>query len=257
MSIKIAITNEKGGCGKTTTAVNVSAILAERGYKVLLIDADPQSYSTFYYELYDAEKPSLYEVMFEGAEPSSAIAKTKYFALDVLRASKRMMQAEENLIERKVSGKPVNTIMEEALASLDTQYEYIIIDCPPQGSKLLDNVHCYADYILMPMIPDEFALHSLRIKAENLIALRKDLNPHIQLLGGVIVMDEKNGTKAAYREALQAQNAVPVLRATVRKNITLSRAINAHEPINVYARRSNGNIDYQAVTDEMLGRVAK
>ena len=70
-------------------------------------------------------------------------------------------------------------------------------------------------------------------------------------------MDEKNGTKAAYREAVQSQGGIPFFRATVRKNITLSRAINAHEPINVYAKRSNGNVDYQAVADELIGRIAK
>ena len=85
MSIKIAITNEKGGCGKTMSAVNISAILAERGYRVLLVDADPQGYSTMYYGLYDPSLPSLFEVMFFGENPEQAISTTA-FGVDVLRS---------------------------------------------------------------------------------------------------------------------------------------------------------------------------
>ena len=107
------------------------------------------------------------------------------------------------------------------------------------------------------MIPDEFALHSLRIKAESLIEIRRTINPHLRLLGGLIIMDEKNGTKAIYRDALQSQDVIPFFSATVRKNIPLSRAINAHEPINTYAKHCNGNIDYQAVVNEIIGRVEK
>lgn len=103
MSIKIAITNEKGGCGKTTTVVNVSAILAERGYKVLLVDADPQSYSTLYYGLYAPSAPSLYDVMLFGETPQAAINSTR-FGVDVLRSSTDLMEAEEMLDQRKIGG---------------------------------------------------------------------------------------------------------------------------------------------------------
>ena len=124
-------------------------------------------------------------------------------------------------------------MLSKLLTPIESDYDYIIIDCPPQGYKLLENVQRYADYILIPMIPDEFALHSLRIKAESLIEIRRTINPHLRLLGGLIIMDEKNGTKAIYRDALQSQDVIPFFSATVRKNITLSRAINAHERRNV------------------------
>ena len=107
------------------------------------------------------------------------------------------------------------------------------------------------------MIADEFALHSLRLKAEKIIEIRRTVNPQLRLLGGLIVMDEKNKTTGIYREALQSQDILPVFRATVRKNIALRRSVNAREPINVYDKRSNGNLDYQAVVDELIGRAAK
>lgn len=256
MSTKIAITNEKGGCGKTTTAVNLSAILAERGYRVLLVDADPQSYTTTYYDLYDPAASSLRGVLLLGGNPNAAIANTKY-GVDVLRSNTTAKKLEEELTDRKLRNMSYNDLLAKALSGLEDSYDFTIIDCPPQGYKLLENIQYYADYVIMPMIPDEFALHSLRIKAESLIEIRRTINPRLRLLGGLIVMDEKNGTKAAYRDALQSQSVIPFFRATVRKNITLSRAINAHEPINVYAKRSNGNVDYQAVADELIGRIAK
>lgn len=137
-----------------------------------------------------------------------------------------------------------------------SDYDYIIIDCPPQGYKLLENVQRYADYILIPMIPDEFALHSLRIKAESLIEIRRTINPHLRLLGGLIIMDEKTEQKPFTVTPCNRRTSF-LFSATVRKNITLSRAINAHEPINTYAKHCNGNIDYQAVVNEIIGRVEK
>ena len=256
MSIKIAITNEKGGCGKTTSAVNISAILAERGYRVLLADVDPQSYATMYYGLYNADDPSLYDAITGVWPVNDAIVKT-VFGVDVLKSNTKSMRLEEMLTEYKLRGRAYNDLLSKLLTPIENDYDYIIIDCPPQGYKLLENVQRYADYILIPMIPDEFALHSLRIKAESLIEIRRTINPHLRLLGGLIIMDEKNGTKAIYRDALQSQDVIPFFSATVRKNITLSRAIDAHEPINTYAKHCNGNIDYQAVVNEIIGRVEK
>lgn len=160
MSIKIAITNEKGGCGKTTSAVNISAILAERGYRVLLADVDPQSYATMYYGLYNTDDPSLYDAITGVWPVNDAIVKT-VFGVDVLKSNTKLMKLEEMLTEYKLRGRAYNDLLSKLLTPIESDYDYIIIDCPPQGYKLLENVQRYADYILIPMIPDEFALHSL------------------------------------------------------------------------------------------------
>lgn len=256
MAIKIAITNEKGGCGKTTTAVNVAAIMAEQGWKVLLIDADYQSYSTAYYGLYQPEALSLYHTMFDNVPAEKAISETK-FGVDVLRSSAALKQAEDVLTAKSLRQEPYTGLLKNALYPIEGRYDAIIIDCPPQSYRLLEVIQSYVDYLIVPMIPDEFALHSLRIKAESLMEVRRTLNPRLQILGGLIVMQESNATKRAYSEALQGQTVVPFFRTAIRKNITLSRAINAHEPINVYAKSSNGNMDYQALTKEIVGRIAK
>ena len=256
MTTKIAITNEKGGCGKTTTAVNVAAILAEHGQRVLLVDADYQSYATTYYGLYQPDARSLYHVLFAGTAPTDAISVTDY-GVDVLRASAALKQAEDQLTIMHLSHDPYTHLLRDALAPIEGQYDTILVDCPPQSYRLLEVIQSYVDYLIVPMIPDEFALHSLRIKAENLMQARRTLNPRLQIMGGLIVMQEANATKRAYSEALQGQTVVLFFRTTIRKNITLSRAINAHEPINTYDRRSNGNQDYQALVEEIMGRIAK
>lgn len=249
---KIAITNEKGGCGKTTTAVNVAAIMAEQGKRVLLIDADYQSYATAYYGLYQPDQPSLYHVLFADIPVTDAISTTP-FGVDVLRSSAKLKQAEDVLAAKG----DYTHLMEQVLHPIESQYDVILVDCPPQSYRLLDVIQCYVDYLIVPMIPDEFALHSLRIKAENLMQVRRTLNPRLQILGGLIVMAESNATKQAYSDALQGQSVIPFFQARIRKNVTLSRAINAHQPINVYDKSSNGNQDYQAVTREIMGRIVR
>lgn len=256
MAKKIAITNEKGGCGKTTTSVNLAAILAARGYKVLLIDADCQCYSTLYYGLYAPLNPSLFQVLTGSALATDAVESTA-FGVDVLRSAPALKQIEDQLTEQKAAGQDYSRLMKDALAGLEKDYDVILIDCPPQSYKLMDAIHVYVDGLILPMIPDEFALHSLRLKAEDLIAVRRTLNPRLQILGGLLVMVESNATKAAYAEALQGQKILPIFDTVIRKNITLSRAINAHEPINVYAKSSNGNKDYQTFADELMGRIVK
>ena len=256
MATKIAITNEKGGCGKTTTAVNVAAILAEQGQRVLLVDADYQSYATAYYGLYQPEKKSLYHVLFESAQVAEGTSQTS-FGVDILRSSAMLKQAEDRLGAMYMAHERYAELMQSNLSPTESQYDVIVIDCPPQSYRLLEVIQSYADYLIVPMIPDEFALHSLRIKAENLLQARRTLNPRLQIMGGLIVMQENNATKRVYTEALLSQSVVPFFHTAIRKNITLSRAINAHQPINVYAKSSNGNQDYQALMEEIMGRIAK
>lgn len=253
---KIAITNEKGGCGKTTTAVNVAAIMAEYGQRTLLVDADYQSYATAYYGLYQPEKAALFQAMLANVPVTDAISTTPY-GVDVLRSSESLKKAEDKLGEMHMAHEPYTELLRKTLEPVENQYDIILIDCPPQSYRLLEVIQSYVDYLIVPMIPDEFALHSLRMKAENLMQVRRTLNPRLQILGGLIVMQESNATKRAYSEALQGQTVVPFFRTAIRKNITLSRAINAHQPINVYDKGSNGNLDYQSLTKEIMGRIAK
>ena len=125
---KIAITNEKGGVGKTMTAVNLSACLAQRGYRVLLIDADPQGYATLNYDV--AVSPSLLEVL-RGQVACTKAVQTTRFGVDVLPSDRTLSVIEEDLIRQKMNGAPYLNTLEKALEDLP-DYDFVIIDCPPQ-----------------------------------------------------------------------------------------------------------------------------
>lgn len=131
---KIAITNEKGGVGKTMTAVNLSACLAQRGYRVLLIDADPQGYATLNYDV--AVSPSLLEVL-RGQVACTKAVQTTRFGVDVLPSDRTLSVIEEDLIRQKMNGAPYLNTLEKALEDLP-DYDFVIIDCPPQGGRLMD-----------------------------------------------------------------------------------------------------------------------
>ena len=148
---KIAITNEKGGVGKTMTAVNLSACLAQRGYRVLLIDADPQGYATLNYDV--AVSPSLLEVL-RGQATCTETVQTTRFGVDVLPSDRTLSIIEEDLIRQKMNGVPYLNTLEKALEDL-ADYDFVIIDCPPQGGRLMDIVHYYADAIIMPMFAED------------------------------------------------------------------------------------------------------
>jgi chromosome partitioning protein len=251
MSTKIAITYEKGGVAKTTTAVNVSAMLAERGYKVLLIDLDHQSYATSYYGLYDDSKPGIYELMQGAVTAKQTIRPTGIQNLDILPSTYAFRNMETALM-MKVRRQEYT--LQNALQDIEGEYDYILIDCPPSGDRVKTNALAYANYIILPTIPDDYAIHGLQCMAETIVDIKQGVNPGLQVMGVLITIDEKTANKMAYKEALQNQDIFPCFKTAIRKNTKLSEAINAHQPINVYEPKSNGCIDYQALTDEILSK---
>ena len=248
---KIAITYEKGGVAKTTTAVNVSAILADRGYKTLLIDLDHQSYATSYYGLYDESLPGVFEVM-QGTVPASrAIRPTGIQNLDILPATYALRDIETVLMMKlRRQEYTLQAVMKDA----DTKYDYILIDCPPSGERVKTNALAYADYVLLPTIPDDYAIHGLQCMAETIVDIKQAVNPALTVLGVLITIDERTVNKMAYKKALQEQTIFPCFKTAIRKNTKLSEAINAHQPINLYEPKSSGNADYNALTDEILAK---
>ncbi|MVB10454.1 Sporulation initiation inhibitor protein Soj [Caprobacter fermentans] len=254
MSIKIAITYEKGGVAKTTTAVNVSAMLAERGYKPLLVDLDHQSYATSYYGLYDDTLPCVNDVMQGRVSAAQAIRSTGFWKLDVLPSNYAFKEIETFLM---VKTRGQDFYLKNALQEVEDSYDFIILDCPPSGERIKTNALAFADKVILPAIPDDYAIQGLRCMATQLVDIKKYVNPSLSVLGVLITMDERTSNKAAYKQALQQQSIFPCFQTVIRKNTKLSEAINAHQPINVYESKSNGCADYNALTDEILKLTAK
>ena len=251
-TVKIAVTYEKGGCGKTTTAVNVSAILAQRGYRVLLADLDFQSYATSYYNMYDDEKPSIFEVMQGIIGACAAVRETEFDNLYLLPAKFDFKGIETFLMMKT---KRQEYTLQSVLEPIEDGFDFIIFDCPPNGERIKENALACCDYVILPAIPDDYAVHGLLCIAKEILEVKQYVNPKIQVMGPLITMYENNANKKAYTEALCRQTIFPCFETRIRKNTTLSEAINHHKPINKYNRRCNGNIDYNRLTEEILSKL--
>jgi chromosome partitioning protein len=237
MSKTICVINQKGGVGKTTTSVNMAGILASRGYHVLLIDSDPQSNATTYYSMYDAELPGIYDVMLRGVPMAKAARETSVQGLDILPATFEFRRADGAL---SLINMGKEFVLSEALAPVKDEYDYIIIDCPPDDDNVTTNDLVASDYVILPTIPDDFAFESIRCMSELLIKVCRTSNPSLKNLGLLITIDENTISKKAYKEALRNAEFFSCLETVIRKNTKLQEAINAHQPINLYDAASAG-----------------
>jgi len=256
MAKKIAITYEKGGVGKTTTAVNLSAILAEKGFKVLLVDLDLQSYATSYFDMYDDTLPCIYEVMCDDNDikAEDAIRPTGIENLDLLPSNYRFRKMDIILMMKT---KRQEYTLKKCLTDIEDRYDFIIFDDPPNGERIKENSLAYADYLILPTIPDDNALHGLLCLSTEIVDVKEDVNPPLSVLGVLVTLDENNRNKNAYRQVLQEQDIFPAFKTTIRKNTYLSEARNSHQPINVYDRKSHGYQDYLALADEVLEKIKR
>lgn len=254
MSINIAITNEKGGCAKTTTAVNLSAILADKGYKTLLVDMDYQGYASHYLERYDESKPGVLETI-AGSPVEEIIQNTDTKRLDILPATISFSKGEEYLTELALNGLSYINVLHKTLSPISDKYDFIIVDSPPNGIHIKEIIQHFADYLILPTIPDDYAIHSLLVKADEMIKIKSTVNSQLEILGVLLTMCEKTRNKMAYAEAIQSSGIFPCFDTRIRKNTTISEAINAKEPVHRYNKRSNGASDYLALAEEVLNKL--
>lgn len=245
---KLAITYEKGGVGKTTTAVNLAAELALRGYKTLLLDLDFQAYASTYFGI--EYRNTINEVVKGDVSATTAIVPTPIENLDLLPADKEFEKIERFLIERDIAGERSEFRLQRAMETVDKEYDFVIIDCPPNGGNIKENALVYADYLILPTIPDDNALSGLSVVAEKVLNVKRNTNPNLKILGLLITMTERTSLKIAYREALQSQNILPYFDTVIRKNAAIAEARNNRQPICKYRKRSNGAIDYAALAED-------
>lgn len=131
------------------------------------------------------------------------------------------------------------------------------MDNPPNGERIKENALAYADYLILPTIPDDNALHGLICLSTEIVDVREYVNPQLSVLGVLITLDENTRNKNSYRQVLQEQTIFPSFRTTIRKNTYLSEARNSHKPINLYHRRSHGYTDYLSLTNEILEKISE
>lgn len=247
MAKTIAIVNQKGGVGKTTTCVNLTAALREAGRRVLLCDFDPQANSTSGMGVDKSVSLGVYDVLTGRAKAAEAVAATRYG--DVLPSNKALAGAGIELIgmERR------EFLLRDALSSLRDAYDFILIDCPPSLELLTLNALCAADSILVPVQCEYFALEGLSDLMNTVRIVRRSLNPNLGLEGVLLTMFDGR-TNLALQVAEEVKHYFPgqVYATVIPRNVRLSEAPSHGKPIFTYDRSSRGAEAYGAFAAEFL-----
>ena len=245
----IAVANQKGGVGKTTTAVNLSASLAALGKKVLLIDSDPQGNATSGLGINKAElAKTIYDVLIEGTEAKEAIMPTDY-QLDILPANIDLAGAEVEL----VAAMSRETRLKRALSSIKKDYDYLLIDCPPSLGLLTLNSLTAADSLLIPIQCEFYALEGVSQLMRTIRLVQENLNPGL-VIEGVLLTMYNSRTKLSEQVVNDVRGHFGdiVYKTLVPRTVRLSEAPSHGQPIIAYDKRSKGSEVYRQLAQEVV-----
>ena len=247
----IAVVNQKGGVGKTTTAVNLTAALTELGLKCLLCDYDPQANATSGLGVDKRKiKYSVYDVTINNVPAKDAVVHTKYG--DVLPSSADLAGAAVELINTNNREQQLSI----ALQSLRSEYDVIFVDCPPSLELLTLNGLCAADSILVPVQCEYFALEGLSDLMSTLRMVKRRLNPKLEIFGVALTMfDGRTNFSAQVAQEVRRHFPGKVFASVVPRNIRLAEAPSHGIPVSAYDRTSRGAVAYKAMAEEIKSKL--
>jgi chromosome partitioning protein len=254
----IAIVNQKGGVGKTTTAINVAACLAVSGRKTLLIDADQQGNSTGGLGINKSNlKASFYHLLTHDFPLNQIVLETSLPNLYVLPGNRDLLGIEQELTEEKQNKTYLKRLLNEQLAlPANAAYEFVIIDSPPNLDLLSINIMAAANWLIIPTQPEYLSLEGLADLIETYRRIRETENNSLSILGVLITMYLSNSNlskEVAHNLRLNLRDLV--FNTTIPRNIRLAEAPGHCKPIIAYDPKSTGSLSYQAVTREILERL--
>jgi len=247
---KIAVINQKGGSGKTTTVVNVGYYLAEMGKNVLLIDLDPQAHTTIHLGFEPPQiKKSLYDLLVNQTPLSDVLTHTSYKNLDLLPSKIDLASAEIELVNEV--GREI--ILREILKKNKVKYDYVIIDCPPSLGLLTLNALTTAKEVFIPIQAEFFALEGLTKLFQTIKIVKERVNPELDITGIIITMyDKRKNICRDVEKKIEEHFKDKVFKTRIRENVRLAEAPSYGKPIGEFDRNSYGAEDYKKLVKEII-----
>ena len=249
----VAVFNQKGGSGKTTTVVNLAAALAERGQRVLVFDLDPQGSASAWLGVRESGRGTL--AIFEGEKVSlSDLASHSDVAgVDVVPASPWLLHVERTAAGTKAEGR-----LRRAVLALPETWDWVLVDCPPSLGLLALSALVACPFVLVPVEAHTMALAGLAALQQTMAHVRAELNPDLELLAVLACrVDARTNLSRDVVTRLRDWGGPLVLEAIVRESVRLAEAPSFHQPITQYAPASSGAEDYRAVAAELLARTKR
>lgn len=249
MSKVVAIANQKGGVGKTTTNVNLAACLAIMGKKVLTVDIDPQGNTTSGFGINKAQATkSMYDVLINGVDVKDALIKTSLENLDILISNIQLAGAEIEMVPMLSR----ETIFKRALQPIRDDYDYILIDCPPSLGLITINALTAADKVLVPIQCEYYALEGLSQLVNTIKLVQKHLNPLLSIEGVVLTMfDARTNLSIQVVDEVKKYFKDKVYRTIIPRNVRLGEAPSHGLPIILYDAKCVGAVAYSELAEEM------
>ena len=252
MGRAIVVANQKGGVGKTTTAINLAACLAEAGQKVLAIDMDPQGNMTSGLGVdKDAIENTVYELLLGESSVEDCLQKEVIENLSVIGSNINLSAAEIELIGEEEK----EYILQKAIAPIRDNYDFIIIDCPPSLSMLTINSMCLADTVLVPIQCEYYALEGLTQLIHTINLVQERLNSSLEMEGVVFTMyDARTNLSLQVVENVKNNLNQAIYKTIIPRNIRLAEAPSYGMPINLYDTKSAGAESYRLLAEEVIHR---
>lgn len=248
----VSITNQKGGVGKTTTAVNLSASIAASGKRCLLVDIDPQGNATTGLGIDKSElKHGLYDFLFDSVPAEEALSGTRTTGLSLLGATGALVGAEVEMYLEEDK----EYLLRKRLVSIRDEYDYIFLDCPPSLGFLTVNAITASDFVLVPLQCEYYALEGLSELLKTLKAVKRGLNPSLKLIGILLTMyDSRNNLSSQVEEEVRRHFRGTVFHTMIPRNVRLSEAPSYGMPILYYDGKSKGALSYVRLAKEFIKR---